>query len=95
MDRFVIQIQIFLNVLIWDSYIRTRFFKEARSRKKKRFLLAFALLWVQTGAIAGLILSCTLRGAHYFPVFSPIARLSSFVTGSIVRPQVKPVVQLA
>ena len=136
MDRFVIQIQIFLNVLIWDSYIRTRFSKGARSRKKKRFLLAFALLWVQTGAIdlfhnggrikysfvlmlisltslattskfqkdicfktravgliniktkecknarhlwkwsiAGLILSCTLQGAHYFP-FSLRLRVS-------------------
>lgn len=64
--------------------------------KKKRFLLAFALLWIQTGAIAGLILSCLhVTGGALFSVFSPIARLSSFVTGSAVRPQVKPYVQLA
>ena len=36
-----------------------------------------------------------VTGGALFSVFSPIARLSSFVTGSIVRPQVKPVVQLA
>ena len=64
-----------LNVLTWDNYIRTRFSNKARRRKKKTFSSSFALLWVQTGAIAGLILSCMLQGAHYFP-FSLRLRVS-------------------